>query len=194
MAKKENVIVIKNFLNKNEIDEALKILESKPRTIWEENPATEIVSNTILEVSALVTKYAYKTSEIIKEKFNVKEELYCLTSHLGTWKNGEGLEIHDDTYGASFTQFSSVIYLNDDYSGGKIMFPELHIALKPEAGDLLFFPSKGYWHEVSPVISGSRSTIVGFYTKAAPDTWEAYPKPEISIFGSADYYSQINKN
>ena len=190
MAVKEDIVIINNYLNKKQINKAMKVLKSNPKIPWQENLATETVPNTILQASAIVTKYAYKVSKLIKNKFRIDSNLYCVTSQIGSWKHNEGLEVHDDTYGAYFTKFSFILYLNTDCEGGELIFPELDVTIIPKPGDLVFFPSHGYWHKVNPVRSGNRSTIVGFYTDVHPDQWESYPEPERGSFGISDYYTK----
>ena len=52
---------------------------------------------------------------------------------------------------------SIVIYLNDDYEGGEIKFPNQNISIKPEAGSMVIFPSyEPYVHDPQPTISGDK--------------------------------------
>ena len=52
---------------------------------------------------------------------------------------------------------SIVIYLNDDYDGGEICFPNQKISIKPEAGSMIIFPSyEPYIHDPKPVTSGDK--------------------------------------
>jgi len=69
-----------------------------------------------------------------------------------------------------------VLYLNDDFEGGELIFPDLHIQVKPKPGLLVAFPSdQNYVHGVNPVKSGERFSIVtwarisGFLTKEEED-------------------------
>lgn len=51
-------------------------------------------------------------------------------------------------------------YLNDDYEGGYLYFPEFDYYVKPEAGDVVMFPGSLYYvHGVSTVTSGVRYTL-----------------------------------
>jgi hypothetical protein len=52
---------------------------------------------------------------------------------------------------------SIVIYLNDDYEGGNICFPEQGLDIKPEAGSMIVFPSyPPYYHDPKPVTKGTK--------------------------------------
>ena len=59
---------------------------------------------------------------------------------------------------------SGLLYLNDDYEGGELVFPEQSLSIKAEAGSLIFF--EGDYkkpHGVNEVISGNRYNLVTFY-------------------------------
>ena len=61
---------------------------------------------------------------------------------------------------------SLVFYLNDDYEGGEIEFPNQRISLKPEAGSIIIFPSiSPYYHDPKPVIKGTKYLIPVFWYK-----------------------------
>lgn len=48
-----------------------------------------------------------------------------------------------------------VLYLNDDYTGGELLFHGSGQQIKPGTGDLLLFPP-GELHEARPVLSGTK--------------------------------------
>jgi predicted 2-oxoglutarate/Fe(II)-dependent dioxygenase YbiX len=59
----------------------------------------------------------------------------------------------------------SLIYLNDDFDGGEIYFPQHDLELKPVPGMMLTFPgTREYLHGVRPVTNGIRYVISSFYT------------------------------
>lgn len=59
-----------------------------------------------------------------------------------------------------FVDFSSVFYINDDYKGGELFFPEYDIKIKAKSGSFITWPSNAkYLHGVNKVIDGYRYTI-----------------------------------
>lgn len=61
---------------------------------------------------------------------------------------------------------SAVVYLNDDYEGGDILFPEQGVTIKPKAGSIVVFPSvEPYYHEPMPVTSGTKYMSPAFWIK-----------------------------
>lgn len=74
------------------------------------------------------------------------------------WHSGQNMGPHyDGQDGNKDLAFSLVTYVNDDYEGGEISFPDHNITLKPKAGSLIMFPSQlPFIHEVKPIKSGIR--------------------------------------
>jgi len=74
------------------------------------------------------------------------------------YKDDIGLDLWEKTLDRDL---SLVYFLNDDFAGGELVFPELELVIKPEAGALVVFPSDHHFvHGVRPVTSGHRYTIV----------------------------------
>jgi hypothetical protein len=66
---------------------------------------------------------------------------------------------------------AGLFYINDDYEGGELYFPNQGIKFKPKPGAAYFFPGdKNYIHGVSEIISGIRYTVPFFWTIVAHKT------------------------
>lgn len=64
-------------------------------------------------------------------------------------------------------------YLNDDFEGGEIEFPNFNILHKPKAGDIVIFSSAfPYLHKVHPITKGTRYTIVNWYKYPRIERWD----------------------
>jgi predicted 2-oxoglutarate/Fe(II)-dependent dioxygenase YbiX len=60
---------------------------------------------------------------------------------------------------------ATIIYLNDDYEGGELYFPNQGIQFKPKRGAAYFFPGDmNYIHGITPIESGIRYTCPFFWT------------------------------
>lgn len=56
-------------------------------------------------------------------------------------------------------------FLNEDFTGGELVFPEFDLTIKPRAGQMIIFPSGSpYLHRVNPIITGIRYAAVRWYT------------------------------
>ena len=70
---------------------------------------------------------------------------------------------HQDQ-GVSSRVLSTVAYLNDNYVGGEIYFPQVDVEIKPEAGSIIFFPSNFVFsHTVKPITDGFRYAVPQWY-------------------------------
>ena len=74
---------------------------------------------------------------------------------------GTRFKIHAD-HGPSYISTTSVVaYVNDDYSGGEIYFPRFDLKIKPQAGDIVVFPSTYvYEHSSEDIIEGTKYSVV----------------------------------
>jgi hypothetical protein len=60
---------------------------------------------------------------------------------------------------------ATIIYLNDDYEGGELYFPNQGIQFKPKRGAAYFFPGDmNYIHGITTIESGIRYTCPFFWT------------------------------
>ena len=68
--------------------------------------------------------------------------------------------------------FGIAIYLNDDFTGGELMYPDLGLSVIPKAGSMVIHEAS-LMHQVFPVLEGERYSITTFVfgdesTKFAP--------------------------
>lgn len=57
--------------------------------------------------------------------------------------------------------YSSLVYLNHDYDGGELVFPEYDLSIKAKVGDIITFPTNTmYLHAVNKINSGTRYNIL----------------------------------
>lgn len=70
-------------------------------------------------------------------------------------------ERHSDNEGGSEIDYGVVIYLNDDFYGGELYYPESDLTITPEQGMLVCHPGD-VQHEVLKVLSGDRYTLTSF--------------------------------
>lgn len=60
---------------------------------------------------------------------------------------------------------SVIIFLNDDFEGGELFFPDIKISIRPEAGMMVCFPSNHHFiHTVEPVTKGKRYSLITWMT------------------------------
>ena len=101
--------------------------------------------------------------------------------HTQKWEPGAYARIHSDNTDAegnsgAFTRsrYAGFLYLNDNFEGGLLKFPDQNIEIKPQVGMLAVFDG-GFnnMHEVTLITSGVRYTIGSFWDDREED---AYPQ------------------
>ena len=121
---------------------------------------------------SLRTRIIERLTEALNEQFGPVPPLYSDVLNFARWLQGYQLMPHADAQNPGnqphpfpWRNFAAVIYLNEDYDGGEIYFPELGIELRPTAGTLVLFPGTlKYLHGVRMVTGGMRHTIASFLT------------------------------
>lgn len=108
--------------------------------------------------------------EYTHQLFNMKDgdQIYLTNSEIYMHPTGVGLKMHVDDHvldkktgeviGADYYRgITAVVYLNDDFEGGELWFPDQNILIKPKPGLMVVFPSnKKFPHQVNPITSGRR--------------------------------------
>lgn len=89
------------------------------------------------------------------------DELYHENYNVLRYRSGQEYKPHSDGSTGSGRAVSAICYLNNDYSGGEVEFPNFGVKIKPEPGMLLLFPSNyPYKHIAHPVVDGTKYAIV----------------------------------
>lgn len=78
--------------------------------------------------------------------------------------DSQNIDMHTRTWHKIIDRdLSMLIYLNDDFEGGKLRFDRFNYRVKPKAGMAVLFPSDcRYIHEAESVTSGVRYAIVSW--------------------------------
>jgi len=138
----------------------------------------EVVKSLILK---LYKKSWLQAVQYSAEKFNFKvlHNTFSRAPELVMW-TGQGLSSHRDGHEKMFTSedlessgmpLSSLIYLNDNYDGGEIVFDDFNFKVKPKNLSFIIFPSF-FAHSVNKITvidnKNPRYTIpffFGFYVE-----------------------------
>lgn len=115
---------------------------------------TLYIANSFLMAFQMCTDRYLASRNLDKNNYNLNLDSVTIKA----WNEGQSMGPHfDGQDGNKDLAFSLVAYVNDDYEGGEISFPNHNITVKPKAGSLIMFPSQEpYIHEVKPIISGTR--------------------------------------
>jgi hypothetical protein len=173
----ENIIIIKNFISKEECDLIIKSAESCSQSDWDiytnsKRDSRNEWSDRILDFKK-AKNFDDSTKKIIDEiflklqfllnihyKFNYQySEMFAIYRT----KINQRMKVHYDQGGDSKVKYGAVLYLNDDYEGGEIYYPNVNIKIKPQCGDLVIHPTDlKYSHGVKTVKNGIRYCTTTF--------------------------------
>lgn len=117
------------------------------------------------EIIKLIDEPYKKMLDIWSEKTG-NENIVSVTKNytIRKYKTGGNMGPHVDRNvenPENTMDWTSLIYLNDDYEGGQLVFDDLGYELKPSAGSIVFFPCLTS-HSVRTVIEGNKIYIFLF--------------------------------
>lgn len=117
------------------------------------------------EIVDIINEYARRVYSFVVDSYpGPFKEFDENTTHIARFSSGKGMHEHFDS--SRPNDIATLVYLNNDYEGGEIYFPEYDIFIKPEPGDLLTFPDNpNFVHGVKPVVSGVRYTTPRWFTR-----------------------------
>lgn len=128
--------------------------------------ATEYVS--VEDMGKIRDKMLVAMEEVIGRKLkNV-----TMSGHkypTGSWAapHSDSSELDGTPNAWQMNKYACILYLNANYEGGAIYFPQHNLDIHPEAGSLLAFQgSHEFLHGVREITSGDRFTILAFWDDA----------------------------
>lgn len=187
---KDNILIIKNFVDLEDLKTIQKFLPTinewmdagenqysedgtctYDASYWQNRQCSgEILSRINLDIYNLVDKYIIKMKWLLEDHFKLK--LFARPPVIIRWFSGLEQQPHADkqlndgspnpfpTY-----DLNSLIYYNDDFTGGELYYPQHDLEIKPEPGLAVAHPGDvNYLHGVKKVTSGERFTTPSFYT------------------------------
>jgi hypothetical protein len=187
---KDNILIVKNFVELEDLKTIQKFLPTinewmdagqnkyaedgtctYDASYWQNRQCSgEILSRINLDIYNLVDKYIIKMKWLLEDNFKVK--LSVRPPVIIRWFPGLEQQPHADkqlndgspnpfpTY-----DLNSLIYYNDDFTGGELYYPQHELEIKPKPGLGVAHPGDiNYLHGVKKVTSGERFTTPSFYT------------------------------
>ena len=160
----KNVYTVENFLSNEEYQKIFNFINNYDESSWIKEPWTtertskESVPEDIVELlkkifqtsrSECMTYYDIEVSNEFKGEYIIRR-----------WSSGSKMRPHVDTDAQKHLHIIGMYYLNDDYDGGEIVFPDYDLKIKPKPNSLVMFPgNENYLHGVSEVLKGFRHTF-----------------------------------
>lgn len=149
-------------------DDGIVIYDS---SYWDNRVASRPILDEIdPEISIIIEKLVQRLKIEVDEFFKV--DAFPTSPAIVRWMEGYRQEPHADKQLQNgepndfpWYDLAGLFYLNDDYEGGELYFPNQGIEFKPKPGAAYFFPGDiGYSHGVKEITSGIRYVIPFFWT------------------------------
>jgi hypothetical protein len=173
-----NIFVVKNFIDSDQAQSLVNLAEIATDDEWAKYNYTDRDEhneweNRILMLSQcdgfndtkkeLVANIFLKIQNEINALLN--KDIYEYTDFNSIYRSvvGQSMKTHHDAGGGARFKYGVVLYLNDNYKGGEIFYPNIDIEFKPEAYSLVLHPAhEAYRHGVKEVSSGTRYSMTTF--------------------------------
>ena len=177
-----NIFLYNNFITKEESDILLNYAKSSNEEDW-----LEVVhqnENLLKKSPKFYNKYQefkkdwdkttlpIKNIQIVEQIKNRCQEVLgpdlLVTNDIYRIKritDGRSISVHfDDSLNFSL-MLGIVIYLNDDFQGGEIYYPEKNLSYKPQSRAMIIHPAnEEYRHGINEVIGNTRYCLAFFAT------------------------------
>lgn len=153
------ILLQDNYLEEYECDELLNIFSQNK----DKSQFYHINSTNILKVFGIKNIIIEKVKEKVVStcKSLTNSNIYLDNYELVEWPEGS---YHPPHYDYPTDIFSSVIYLNDNFSGGETYFSDSKI-ITPKKGSCLIFSNSKYRHSVNKINSGTRYTFSFWFSR-----------------------------
>lgn len=182
---KEDTFSIENFLPEDECKKIINYLEflaSSYKLQWNQISFYESYAMGFWQIDPDLLKFGLPADYFanLKEKIKKQSEVVLNTElseisyHAQKWSEGAFASFHSDNtdeHGnpTAFvrSRFAAFLYLNDDFTGGKLNWKNYDITVTPKTGMIAIFDGGfGNEHEVTTVKTGTRYTIGSFWDRA----------------------------
>ena len=187
----DDVVLIKDFLSKDEIDQIFNIIDSTANEEWfieyhanlknfcMQKFGRDDVDNLVAEGKFVITQN-WQDKNLNIAHYSFQKDLYDRLNKLVQVANdkielsgfatiqrmqeGVKLTAHTDQDTDPSIRYAAILYLNDEYVDGELFFPNKDLTLRPKPGEMLIFPGdKEHEHGVKHVGPGPiRYVLVGF--------------------------------
>jgi len=179
----EEIVALDSFIRNNKHwdktethynDEGVVIYDS---SYWDDRVATyPTISKTDPKIPLIIEGMVKRLKKEVDAFFNV--DAIPTSPAMVRWLPGQlqmphaDKELHEGENKGKPNDFpyydlAGLFYINDDYEGGELYFPNQDIKFKPKRGAAYFFPGDmNYIHGVTEIKSGERYTCPFFWTIA----------------------------
>jgi hypothetical protein len=161
------VYVAHNFISDEDAEAAISLITEQVKDLGRNGiQLSKIAGYQVCTPTPVVHDFLCEFGAKSSALHNLDVDLFTKSANLGLWQTGSRCLPHTDDAleWTKMLSHSSVIYLNDDYEGGSIGFPEYGEYYRPKKGDCIIF-NASIVHEVLPITGGIRYTAAFWHTE-----------------------------
>lgn len=189
----EGILLVKDFVSKEEIDEYFNLINSATQEDWEGHYTRGLKTFCLKkfgrdDVENLVKEGLFEITENWHDKnlgFETHPINHTVTSRLQSiidsseeklqcsgfyffqrMQEGVQLVAHTDQHTDPSIQYAAIIYIHDDYVEGKLFWPNKNLEMVPKPGTLVIFPGTNEFnHGVTHVGPGPIRYVLPAFIK-----------------------------
>lgn len=165
--------MLDDFIPQHQVKAIREFIESEPApsgTASTDEKVTYYAKQQILDENPFIAGVVSLISDRVRSKAESLFDCELGDSGVSIAKTmiGHTPEEHADSQnmdgtpkdGCSHFYVSAVVYVNDNFSGGELVFPKVGYSYKPVSGSCIIFPSHvEYSHYVDSIVTGERIVL-----------------------------------
>jgi len=170
----EGIHILKGYVTSEVCDDLVSMINEAKQfnqmTPWaqQENP-NYIINTPNPKGQTFIDKYVKDISVFANSMFNTSTELVREQTNFTLWPIGCERAPHFDNE-HKYLWYTTVLYLNDNYADGEIVFTQKNITIKPEKGDVVVFSplAQGMEHKIIAPRKNARYTLAVWLQSETP--------------------------
>lgn len=173
-----NIFVFKNFIKKEYALELIDLAVNATNEEWSKYNYTDrneydewddriLILDSCNNFDEYKRQIVFNLFNKIKKEVDIilNKDIYEYTGFNTIYRavSGQLMKTHSDSGLGPRFKYGIVLYLNDDYEGGEIFYPNVGVEFKPDAYSLVLHPAhEAYRHGVKEVFNGTRYSMTSF--------------------------------
>lgn len=140
------VYEIEDFISSKHQEELLNLADKSSEEDWPRVIENEFVKEdtewggNIYFLDRNKTEWVEDIEAKIRLLFEGSTRINAISA-IQRYKPGANMQLHEDDTFDKLVKFGLVIYLNDNYTGGEIVYPTLKLKIKPKERSLIIHPA-----------------------------------------------------
>jgi hypothetical protein len=166
-----------NFISPEEVTKLLNFCKTTdiwrpvPDSFWDKRVINYYASTS--EIKNILESLVIRIQDIMIKEYQLDKPVYPDTVDVVRWFEGMSQDPHCDDMSnvvgwndkMKNRHFGCVVYLNDDYEGGRTYYPNHNFEIEPKSGRVaIHLGDCNHMHGVTPVSKNIRYTVASFWS------------------------------